>query len=1214
MRKLGLIALSAILSTFSAHAQETTNIWRGTLSQDWFTDGNWSLAVVPAAGMQVLITNPAGNQALLTNSTPLLAGLVISNSSLTCSNWFTTINATNVAILGRGRMTLPYPFVYTNEPSGLTSNRIRIACTNLLIETGGEINADGKGYLVANGPGKAPSSGASNNNGGGGHGGRGGDETQTTTSGGAGVEYGSTNAPMAPGSGGARWASSPYPTTNGCGGGAIRIEAANVTVNGAVLARGVIGAPYDGGGAGGSVYITCSVFAGTNGVIRVDGGNGGANYGGGGAGGGRIALSYTTLANDPSVRFSASAGPLFTLNPAGMGTLHLPDAGLITASTIGRLFDGVRLIVPGWNAWAPDSLLLTSNSVCLGESGFTLTVTNDVVIQSNGWLTVGGKALSSRWALGSGGRGATNPVVSVGGSLLLAGSTLTLGGLEGDSLPSLTVGGSLVLTNAGAMPGYLVVNGGWTNPAAGLTNGALLSVAGSMLIGTNSWMTPVSHPTNGGSPLLRSGSLTIQRGGGINADFNGFRVYPTVAYGPGAGISSGNRAGGGSYGGPGGKGSSAGAFAGPTYGHAHYPVDPGSPGAFGYTADPGRGFGGGLIRIESGDVTINGTLSASGSNSVNMYGGGGSGGGIFILCDSFSGAGSGVMRANGGNAHAVNSGAGGGGRVGVAVGLSPSEREQLLAGETIANLNVYTNWASYTGALQVLGGVAFSNGSPGTLAFLKVSATKDVFITGVPGNYGAPTPNPYGFALNIPNNAWFTNSVASPADESNGLRRACTGWRADLAAGGYLTSADTTQAVFQVTNNMNLTWFWTNEYRLAASAGPGGSVNTASNGWHRQGAEVGGLAATPDPDQAFLCWTGDLPIARRFDNPLTVVMDQPRAVGAVFYSTLTGTQRVWTGAGRWYFDPTNWTPNGLPGPLDSVEIRSGQALLDSPASLDAFVISNGATLVFSNWNTTLTVAQSLLVKSNATVKHAGPYTYLTQMSNRVSLVCGSLTIERFGKIDASAVGYFSATGPGRGYGGGSNDGTGAGHGGRGGSNANFTATLAGVVYGSSNAPTGPGSGGGGGYTDEGYFGKGGGAVLIQAEGGVVVDGSILANAQNGGVYWGGGAGGSILILCGAFSGGTGAVISAAGGARGSGYPTYLGGGGGGRIAIGRRFTAGQRAQLLAGALDKLSYETGNPAYLGATNAAGGLGGRNGQDGTIVFMKPVPPAGTVILVY
>ena len=64
-----------------------------------------------------------------------------------------------------------------------------------------------------------------------------------------------------------------------------------------------------------------------------------------------------------------------------------------------------------------------------------------------------------------------------------------------------------------------------------------------------------------------------------------------------------------------------------------------------------------------------------------------------------------------------------------------------------------------------------------------------------------------------------------------------------------------------------------------------------------------------------------------------------------------------------------------------------------------------------------------------------------------------------------------------------------------------------AVYGSASYPTDPGSGGG--------LGPGGGAVLIQATGTVVVNGSILANATKSGFDGGKGtgSGGSICIAC-----------------------------------------------------------------------------------------------------
>jgi hypothetical protein len=336
--------------------------------------------------------------------------LSISNATLTVSNWFTQIRADEVAILNLGCIGLPPAFA-----DGAMSNRIAVTAAVFRVEAGGTLNADGKGFLVANGPAKGSQSG-SNNNSGGGHGGRGGDEG----GGSGGPEWGLSNAPVIPGSGGGRWTSSAYPTTNGCGGGVIRIEADTVVVNGVLSARGTLGLQYDGGGAGGAIWITCTTFAGTNGVIQTDGGNGGSAYGGGGGGGGRIALDYTALSGPCSVRFTAMPGPLFNELAGGIGTFYLSRPDFITPARLATLFHGVRLLCPGWNALGVASLTLSSNTLCLGETGFTLTVTNDLVIQSNAWLTVGGKAYSAFQTEGLLTSG-TNPLATVNGNLVLNG-------------------------------------------------------------------------------------------------------------------------------------------------------------------------------------------------------------------------------------------------------------------------------------------------------------------------------------------------------------------------------------------------------------------------------------------------------------------------------------------------------------------------------------------------------------------------------------------------------------------------------------------------------------------------------------------------------------------------------------------------------------------------------------------------------------------------
>ena len=155
---------------------------------------------------------------------------------------------------------------------------------NLYIHPGGGIDATGRGYGRQTGPGKGVQSG--NSSGGGGYGGAGG---AGLTGGAGGSTYGSSNAPIRPGSGGG------YIYTGAMGGGAVRIEANNeVRVDGLISANGgsipPVGENYVGGGSGGAIYIDCALFSGAaTGQLNANGSYGGPGRGGDG-GGGRIAV------------------------------------------------------------------------------------------------------------------------------------------------------------------------------------------------------------------------------------------------------------------------------------------------------------------------------------------------------------------------------------------------------------------------------------------------------------------------------------------------------------------------------------------------------------------------------------------------------------------------------------------------------------------------------------------------------------------------------------------------------------------------------------------------------------------------------------------------------------------------------------------------------------------------------------------------------------
>lgn len=92
------------------------------------------------------------------------------------------------------------------------------------------------------------------------------------------------------------------------------------------------------------------------------------------------------------------------------------------------------------------------------------------------------------------------------------------------------------------------------------------------------------------------------------------------------------------------------------YGSFIRPLHPGSQGG---GSNGGEG-GGALLLNVTGDIDINGILSADGGDASGTFGGGGSGGSIFIDADAIRG--SGVISARGGRGIG-NGGGGGGGRI-----------------------------------------------------------------------------------------------------------------------------------------------------------------------------------------------------------------------------------------------------------------------------------------------------------------------------------------------------------------------------------------------------------------------------------------------------------------------------------------------------------------------------------------------------------------------
>lgn len=694
--------------------------WKGATTGEWGEAANWVEGTAPTnGGEEVYITN-SGSRVILTNSTPVLGSLTIGGLSaytnvLLFTNWDTCLTATSITIRALGNLT--HSDCNTNA-SLLNTNRVYLVCTNLALNAGGHINVYAQGFPVYMGPGAGTTLVGS----GGGHGGAGGDTGGANTDI-SGPTYDSAVAPNMPGSGGGA-------NNGGAGGGVVRIDAGSLTLDGTINADGGYGpvANYCGGGAGGSVYITCGTFGGSSsGLVSVIGGrgrNGAAGYGGAG-GGGRIAVIYTNLAADTAVRFNASGGWGSSPYTGGVGTIYFPDTALL-GENMNCVLSG-NIIIPNWYVWNVGNLLLTNGFVALGDGGFTLNVATDLTVRGgNAGLHIG-QYMSQ----------ANTDTVWVGRNLLIDGGALTIGTTGQETRTTLTVGNSLALTNGGDLHVY-----------SGLTNGSsdyggLVTVSGATAIAANSWVYPYCNPTNGGAVLFRLAAVNIDAGGGFNADSTNRAFVSTFYYnicrgfdatnGPGRGSSLQ-----GSGGGHGGTGGVTTATAGGVTNDVIFaPQLPGSGG--GRYATPRfdiGGPGGGVVRIEAASIDLNGVITANGANMIYGYwGGGGAGGSIYILTDAFSGGVDGLLRAAGGDGNDGTGGkmpgSGGGGRIAVWIKIPASERSRILQGN-LQFIDVTNSYASFAGTLNVTNGIAngvdLTNGSPGTAFFLVYNNPRGTFF------------------------------------------------------------------------------------------------------------------------------------------------------------------------------------------------------------------------------------------------------------------------------------------------------------------------------------------------------------------------------------------------------------------------------------------------------------------------------------------------------
>jgi hypothetical protein len=545
------------------------------------------------------------------------------NSSLTVNGPFnvpgnvvlnySTLTVSVIAPITMNSLTLRNNSVLTHSIVGTTTAtyKLDVTANTIDIDTSSKIDVSGLGYLAGYQGSNSGSNtgrtngnvttGGSNDRNGGSYGGLGG----YYNSGSVVATYGSLQLPNELGSGGGgaigTWPIN-YVCPGGNGGGFVKLSSGNIILNGSILADGASvsnDSSCGGAGSGGGILINVGTLSGT-GTINARGGAFTLSTSTGSGGGGRIAVYYTvnTL---PTANISAFGGK------SGNGSNSTTNGG---AGTI-YLKDSVK----------------TKGDVVVNNGGVTTNNATSIAGGDYGSVQVMGGANTS--VAGN---------INFERDVVITGSNLTING-------GITASGNLTLDGSSIT-----------------TNGAV-NVVGILTLKNNSVLLPYATTTASTYKLdITAGSISIDNSSKFDVSSRGYlggrqpgnssdngRTYGNTITG---GSSANN---GGSYGGLGGN---AGGTVNAVYGNILQPNEVGSGGggiAGPYSTYIG-GNGGGQVKLTTGSLSLNGSISADGG--VGVSSGGGSGGAVLLNIGTLSGTG--MISAKGG----VGSyGGGGGGKI-----------------------------------------------------------------------------------------------------------------------------------------------------------------------------------------------------------------------------------------------------------------------------------------------------------------------------------------------------------------------------------------------------------------------------------------------------------------------------------------------------------------------------------------------------------------------
>lgn len=535
----------------------STKVWTGLGESAYTSDPlNWSGQSVPTSGQAVVFDS--------TRTEDIVVDYIAQNlASWTLDTGFTNrVTVTPYAFNDTlGVMTLSGALTVTSGTLVFQNNQhvdgdlstiandgtgYIVTASNVTVGASGIISLNGEGF--SQGLGQGTVAGSTSGATGGSYGGRGGFDSAFAFT--PAVTYGSAASPLSLGSGGSYGSN----CTSGCpadangsggsGGGALKVVASSVSINGTLSANGEdVAAGYDAtkfryaGGSGGSIWIASGTLSGS-GTISARGGNIPTNTDtstSGAGGGGRISFNGATYSFTGTVTTAGGTvtNSSTTIGTRGMaGSIYFPSATLSDFTLTGNITMGNDIMQTFGTLTVPNGYTLTLDGDYVAGTGYTLTATT-LNVNSGGFILTDelGYPAGYSAAAGMGATGSSSSRAAGGGYGGRGGSTaLTYSGTGGTkygsaSAPvSLGSGSGRVKGGAGAGALKFIVSGVSTIAGTISANGGIAtsSVERGGGSGGSIWF---SSGTVSGAGTIRAnggdGNSTGGAGGGGRVSFNG---------------------------------------------------------------------------------------------------------------------------------------------------------------------------------------------------------------------------------------------------------------------------------------------------------------------------------------------------------------------------------------------------------------------------------------------------------------------------------------------------------------------------------------------------------------------------------------------------------------------------------------------------------------------------------------------------------------------